>query len=78
MGENRFAMAIEETGLRKEELHSLQCTLGKEFLGSYQRKNDPVSGNHLSSTCQKRKKIRMMLFQKVCGYDLKEVIKIYI
>lgn len=50
MGGNRFATTIEETGLRKEELHGLQCTLGKEFLGSYQRKNDPVSGNHLSST----------------------------
>lgn len=50
-------MTIEETGLRKEELHGLQCTLGKEFLGSYQGKNAPVSGKHLSSTCQKLKKI---------------------
>lgn len=57
MGGNRFAMTIEETGLRKEELHGLQCTLGKEFLGSYHRKNAPVSGKHISNMCQKLKKI---------------------
>lgn len=54
MGGNRFAMTIDETGLKIEELHGLQCTLGKEFLGSYHRKNAPVSGKHLSNMYQKK------------------------